>query len=355
MILTITSDFTPFAGQTSLTCTLFSSDDGKLIAKKQVEWTGASREIPVDFPLPLKAKYGSVVVRPLVNSGWTSNQALGEYLANNATHIVGLASSDLALDVVGGKPRDMVYRRFMLPRGPVTIAEDAGETITRHVWDAGILLASTLCSVPLSMVPYELEQFVSQTFTPISTSVYLGNQSSAPAPMNVLELGTGVGILGISIAAQFPHIKVVATDLVDAQSLVEENIRINVSPHSHFKRNMSFRPLDWEQRPFPAWTVDEKFDAIVMADVTYNTSTFMALADTLQHLLRTGSKGARVICCAKRRHDDEEEFWDIVQDRGFVIQKRIVFAVDLEGTFRYTKDGTKKQGEQLIDFISMSL
>src|SRR5277367_2044 len=229
MILTITSDFSPFPGQTSLTCTLLSSEDGKILAKKQVEWTVNSREIPVDLPIPSKAKFGKVIVRQLVNSGWTSNQALGEYLNSNGTHIVGLSSSDLALDVVGGKATDVVFRRFMLPRGPVTVAEDAGETIIRHVWDAGILLSSTLCSVPLSMVPSELEQFVSQTFTPISTSVYMGNQSSAPAPMNVLELGTGVGVLGISIAAQFPHIKVVATDLVDAQSLVEENIRMNVS------------------------------------------------------------------------------------------------------------------------------
>src|SRR5271170_5988298 len=128
MILTITSDFTPFAGQTSLSCTLFSSPDGKLLAKKQLEWTGSTRELPVDFPLPSKAKSGKIVVRHLVNSGWTSNQALGEYLASNGTHIVGLASSDVELDVVGGKTAGLVYRRFMLPRGPVTIAEDAGET-----------------------------------------------------------------------------------------------------------------------------------------------------------------------------------------------------------------------------------
>ena len=222
------------------------------------------------------------------------------------------------------------------------IAEQAGETIIRHVWDAGIILSAATSCNPLSSLPSELQSFVEATF-----------QTSRR--LNILELGTGVGILGISIGTTFPDAKVVMSDLVDAQALVEQNIRLNVPHHSRLKSNALFRVLDWELRPFPSWTVAEQFDLIVMADVTYNTATFAALADTLEYLLRNGSQGAKVICCGKRRHDEEEGFWRIVSERGFILDRRVILAIDLDGQLRHCEDGGKKDGEQLVDFISMSL
>jgi len=338
-ILTITSDFSPFPSSAPLLCSVVSPD-GTVIARKEVDWTSESRELKLDFLLPNDVPSGKIVVRHLASGSATSNEVLADFLHGNGTHVVGIATATFPFDV-DSKSGDTVYRRFMVPRGPLTFAEQAGETIIRHVWDAGILLASTLCSSSISMIPDELQGFVKKTFNPV--------------PKNILELGTGVGVLGICIAAQYPRINVVVTDLPDARDLVEENILINVSPTSHIQRNVSFRPLDWEQRPFPPWTETDKFDVIVMADVTYNSSTFEALADTLEHLLRTGSKDAKVVCCAKRRHIEEEEFWKIVQQRGFVIQMRIVFAMDLTGNFRCSDTASDKEGEQLIDFITMSI
>lgn len=339
MILTITSDFSPFPAAAPLLCSVVAPD-GTVVARKEVDWTAGSREVAVDFPIPNTVPSGKVVVRHLASGAAGSNEVLADFLHGNGTHVVGIATATFPFDV-DSKSGDTVYRRFMVPRGPLTIAEQAGETIIRHVWDAGIILAATLCSVTISIIPDELQEFVRKTFNPV--------------PKNILELGTGVGILGISLGAQYPKINVVVTDLPDARDLVEENILINVSPTSHIQRNVSFRPLDWEQRPFPAWTQTDSFDVIVMADVTYNSSTFEALADTLEHLLRTGSKGAKVICCAKRRHIEEEDFWKIVQERGFVIQTRIVFAVDLLGNYRCSDTASEREAEQLIDFISMTI
>jgi len=146
------------------------------------------------------------------------------------------------------------------------------------------------------------------------------------------------------------------TDLMDAESFVNRNINQNLLEYKHLKDNASFRLLDWEERPFPSWTETEKFELVVMADVTYNTSTFSALTDTLEHLLQTGSKGAKVLCCGKRRHDEEEVFWTGIVQRGFVIEKRIVCAIDLEGNFRCIEiDSSKEAGEQLVDFVLFSL
>ena len=236
---------------------------------------------------------------------------------------------------------DVVYRGFAINGVPFRIAEQSGETIIRHVWDAGIILSAAATCNPVSLLPNGLRTFMQMT------GIYRATK--------ILEIGTGVGVLGISLAARFPEAKVVLTDLEDAEPLVLDNIGINAPNFPHLLQNVSFRTLDWEDRQFPDWTLNEKFDLIVMADVTYNASTFVALADTLEHLQKHGARGANVVCCGKRRHDEEEEFWQIVLRRGFVVHRRTIFTMDLNGIFRHCQDGMKRDGEQMIDFIIMNM
>jgi ubiquinone/menaquinone biosynthesis C-methylase UbiE len=335
MILTITTDFSPFAGSAELSCQLVSPDDSVLI-EQRVQWTDTLRDIKVDIPVPSGLKEGRVVVTSITSVHETF---LTRFLGGQANHIVGVKTASFPLNA--SRRHDTVYRNFKLPQGPLPIAEQAGETIIRHVWDAGIILSAAISYNSISFLPDELQQFLFPIFS--------------QRPTRVLELGTGVGILGISISAAYPNAKVVMTDLSDAQPLVDENLSLNVPHYPQIKHNTSFRTLDWEERPFPEWTILEKFDLIAMADVTYNTATFVALADTLEHLLRTGSKGGKVLCCGKRRHDEEEEFWRIVHERGFEVHQRVIFVIDLEGNMRHCRDGIKKDGEQLIDFIMVSL
>jgi 2-polyprenyl-3-methyl-5-hydroxy-6-metoxy-1,4-benzoquinol methylase len=339
MILTITNDFSPFAGHAKLLCELISLDN-VVLAADNVQWTQTSREIKVDFPIRFRSKEVRVSVRPAsLDRERQSETFLSMFLGAATNHVVGVKTATFPFDT--SSKLDTVYRQFELPRGPLQIAEQVGETIIRHVWDAGIILSAALTCDPISFLPDELQQLIHPGFM-------------LEPPVRVLELGSGVGILGVSIAATFPNVKVVMTDLLDAQPLVDENIRLNMQ-YPHLTRNASFRILDWEQRPFSEWTETEKFDLIVMADVTYNTATFIALVDTLEHLLRTGSRGGKVICCGKRRHDEEERFWSLIRERGFVIQERIIFGMDLNGILRYCGDGRKREGEQMIDFIMMSL
>jgi hypothetical protein len=335
MILTITTDFSPFAGSAELLCQLLSPNDS-ILAEQQVQWNDTLREIKVDISMPPGSKDGRVIITPMA-SGRSFNNFLSQFLGGATTHVVGVETATFALNT--SDRQDTVYRHFALPRGPLRIAEQAGETIIRHVWDAGIILSAAL-SVDLSSLPDEL-----QIIRPLISE----------RTLRILELGTGVGILGISVASSFPNVEVVMTDLPDAAPLVDENIRINIAQYPHLKRNASFRTLDWEEQPYPEWTTVEKFNLIVMADVTYNTATFEALVNTLRHLSQTGSKGAKVICCGKRRHEEEEGFWQLIREKGFVIQNRIVFAIDLGGNMRYCTNGEKKEGEQLVDIITMSL
>jgi 2-polyprenyl-3-methyl-5-hydroxy-6-metoxy-1,4-benzoquinol methylase len=305
MILTITSDFSPFAGTTDLRCQLLSSSD-TLLAEQQAQWTDTLREIKVGIPITSTLREGRVVVYPSHNGSREGGSGgfLARFLGGRSSHIVGVEVATFLLNT--SARIDTVYRQFYTSQGQLRIAEQAGETIIRHVWDAGIILSAAIACDPVSDLPDKLQHLLHSAF-------------EAARPVRILELGTGVGILGICIAAASPNARVVVTDLEDAQFLVEENIRLNTPQHIHLKQNVSFRILDWECQPFPKWTQTEQFDLIVMTDVTYNTATFIALANTLEHILRTGSKGAKILCCGKRRHDEEEGFWRIVHERGFVI------------------------------------
>ena len=340
MILTITIDFSFFAGATELACQLISSKN-EIVSERQVQWHEYDREVKIELNVPAKFKEGRVVVTP-VNPGASSKDGefLRQFLGEDITHLIGIETEEFALDTLARQ--DTVYRMFSLRGQPLRIAEQSGETIIRHVWDAGIMLSAALTCRSLSALPDELQDFVS---TAMNTSKM----------MRILEVGCGVGILGVSIAAALPQCQVIMTDLSDAKPLVEQNIQLNLQQFPHLQRNTQFRELDWETNPYPEWTVTENFDLIVMADVTYNTATFIALADTLEHLLRHGSKGSKVICCGKRRHDEEEGFWKLVRKRGFTVEKRVVYAMDLDGNFRHCQDAAKMDGEQLIDFISMHL
>jgi SAM-dependent methyltransferase len=339
MILTITIDFSTFAGSTELAVQLVSRTNA-VLSEHRIQWTDTSRELKTNLPLPPDLKDTKVVVSPLLPpTHIASNSFLSKYLGRPIEHIIGVESPRFPHKFAD--PTDTVFREFAINVVPFRIAEQSGETIIRHVWDAGIILSAAVTCAPISILPDELQKFI--------------EASGISRATRILEVGTGVGILGISLAARFPQANVVVTDLEDAGLFVLHNIDNNIYNFPHLRQNISFRILDWEARPFPEWMVSDKFDLIVMADVTYNTSMFLALADALEHLSKHGAKGAKVVCCGKRRHDDEEEFWRIICERGFVIDQRTTFTMDLEGSFRYCDTGIKKDGEQVIDFILMSM
>jgi len=340
MILNITTDFSLFASSIELRCQFISSND-TVLQEKQVPWMEYDREVRVELSVPSTVKEGRVVIKPVKspNSNSDSN-FLSTFLGGETAHIVSVETSLFSLAAFSRN--DTVYRTFYLPSGPLRIAEQSGETIIRHVWDAGIILSAALICNPPSALPRPLQPFITAVMP-------------RSGKLKVLEVGCGVGILGVSIAAAFPQSQVVMTDLSDAQSLVEENIHLNSAKFPHLKQNAAFRALDWEMEIYPEWTVTDRYDLIVMADVTYNTATFIPLVKTLQHLLRNGSRGSKVICCGKQRHDEEEGFWRLVAESGFMIDSRIIFGMDLEGNFRHCISEEKEYGEQLIDFVCMHI
>lgn len=84
----------------------------------------------------------------------------------------------------------------------------------------------------------------------------------------MLELGTGCGIVGITIASVIARANVLLTDLSEAQEIVERNIkRATMAKGS----SLAFRELDWDSElPETLQSSTSQQDLIVAADCTYN-------------------------------------------------------------------------------------
>src|ERR1700738_4153112 len=119
MILTITTDFSPFAGSIELLCQLLSPNES-VVAEERIKWSEIHRELKVEFPVPSTFREGRVVVRP-VDQQVDSREFtfLSQFLRPGfcENHIVGVETGQFCANAV--TPHDTVYRRFQIAGGSV--------------------------------------------------------------------------------------------------------------------------------------------------------------------------------------------------------------------------------------------
>lgn len=105
-----------------------------------------------------------------------------------------------------------------------------------------------------------------------NTSLAKALLPTAPtSPFHVLELGTGCGMVGITLAQIFPNAKVLLTDLSLAQDIVQRNVDQVPKPQSSL---LEFLELDWDvdlASQLPPAT--DPIDLVVAADCTYNSDS----------------------------------------------------------------------------------
>ncbi|KAI9750572.1 MAG: hypothetical protein M4579_006422, partial [Chaenotheca gracillima] len=160
-------------------------------------------------------------------------------------------------------PRE-VERRFQLSSGSIlSIAEETGESIARHVWDAGVILLDSLSrqTGDLPSLQHMIESHADK--------------------LKVIELGSGCGIVGLGLAQTLPHCSVLLTDLPEAEDIVGSNMaRLDAAQAS----SVEFAVLDWDAAIPPA-IGQTIFDLIVVSDCTYNPGSLVALVRTLTALV----------------------------------------------------------------------
>ena len=211
-----------------------------------------------------------------------------------------------------------VERRFKSASERVlSLLEDAGDSIARHLWDGSQALAQHVDNI------ISLEN---PTTLPLLEYVLI---SATYRRTNIIELGCGCGTVGISIAQTIPDCDVLLTDLDEAKELVEANIE-KMNPAISSKAR--FQSLDWLE-PLPADLESRKNDLIIVSECTYNTDTLESLVGMLVQLT-TRSPKAVIVVSTKTRHDSEAVFFDLMKSAGLIE----------EGNMRLKLSGEPGQG-----------
>jgi len=142
----------------------------------------------------------------------------------------------------------------------------------------------------------------------------------------ILELGAGSGIVTLTLAALRSAIspssddRIISTDFISAMPLLEHNISANqhIFPSTHPQAAV----LDWdEELPDNIQAIEGGFDAIMMADITYNTSSFPSLIRTISNLVRLGTKPPMLLLGYKERDVAERTLWNMAKDIGVVFER----------------------------------
>ncbi|KAI0814165.1 putative methyltransferase-domain-containing protein [Xylaria sp. FL0064] len=206
--------------------------------------------------------------------------------------------------------------------------EDIGESIARHIWDAGVITSAYLADLCSSLenirevIPIQRDNF------------------------NILELGSGVGILGITIAGIMPraavaqgqtlkNARVLLTDLEEAEERARSNIAraeatLAVDTIDGGDVTIEYENLDWDEGregrfgPLVAATL---WDLVVLSDCTYNIDSLPALVGTLSALhaakenhhdaRNAGSVTSSVLLATKPRHSSEEALFGLLEDHNW--------------------------------------
>ncbi|KAI2616738.1 putative methyltransferase-domain-containing protein [Hypoxylon sp. NC1633] len=225
-------------------------------------------------------------------------------------------SSDVSLRTLqlntGSRPEDQLH---------VDLEEDIGESIARHIWDAGVVTACFLADACR-------KKEVTGKVPPVTKDRF-----------NVLELGSGVGILGITLAriieksaaVQGQRLKeaaVLLTDLPEAEERARSNIsraeRALVQQTSNSAVTLQYENLNWDEGKYGQFRYlvsSRAWDLIILSDCTYNVDSLPALVGTLsalhtanlKHLGTKDDARTSVLLATKPRHSSEQALFGLLE------------------------------------------
>lgn len=308
-------------------------------------WRAGMRVLKLDLPLPpLPQAIETIQIRPL-----------SRQLTALGTSDVLPGTQGLIMAVYADMPRpgdgrapSVCFRSLRLSAGDVAsapqtlqIEEDLGESIARHIWDSGVVMVSLLEHLCLGSP--------GGAGTAGKPLPLLRNMLRAPTrPLNILELGCGVGVVGIGLArisalaraGDMPRI--LMTDLPEAEEKARANMARQAESLGSASANLDFESLDWEDGKdggFGAQASSHAWDLVALCDCTYNTDTLPPLVKTIsalhRHSARHGSAAeTEVLVATKQRHASERSFFDLMSAEGWAIREQTVLPLphlDSEG------------------------
>ncbi|KAL1840995.1 hypothetical protein VTJ49DRAFT_7549 [Mycothermus thermophilus] len=320
-------------------------------------WRAGMRVLKLDLPLPTSTNpkksmvLDTIQIRP-TDIGLTA-LSTGDVLPGDKGLIMPVYSDMPRLGGPGALTTPQTCFRSLriepYPRWAVTspqqrqqqqqsllqIEEDLGESIARHVWDSGVVMVSLLTDLCLgggSHNPRGLPLFRDLLMTPPDPDRVRG--------LNILELGCGVGVVGIGLAkilslrhtattttttlggeqnAPAPHILI--TDLPEADEKARTNIARQKRGHTTSSSSdapmaasaspelgsLDFESLDWtdgQRGVFGEKAGSRAWDLVVVCDCTYNTDTIPSLVGTLSAVHQMSAEKIPVLQAHSKSKDD---------------------------------------------------
>jgi hypothetical protein len=229
------------------------------------------------------------------------------------------------------------------PLATIEVFEEIGESIARHVWDAGVVALSAIAMATVQPAP---------TFGANSCMQAIGAILRDDDPLTILELGCGVGILGLGVVAAHSRLNpdakrrctLLMTDIEEAEQQARSNIsRSRSAANSTDLAELLYENLDWEdgrQHVFGPLTSSRRWDLIILSDCTYNVDMLPALVETLSALHDASMKHAKpdskhttkVFLATKPRHSSERALFGLMTHHGWTQMHEQVVPLPLLGS-----------------------
>lgn len=307
-------------------------------------WRSGLRVLKLDLPVPTALSgVDKLHVRPADQRLVASS---ARDLADGARGLIVPVSADLL--AARDDAAHVCYRVLQLSDGPgsglesaLQVEEEIGDTsLARHVWDGGLMTLAhmaNMCS-PVSPPPPGFASGLLQ----------LKETLCQEKDLNILEIGCGIGTLGIGLAQIFRSVaarttratSILMTDLPEAEERVRANIaRFEASVGDATTSDatpvsIDYEDLDWEdgrRGQFGAKVQSKLWDLVVLSDCTYNVDTIPALVQTLSQLHAAAGRHpdcprpgwrSRVVIGTKPRHWSEEAFLGLMEGDGWATEER---------------------------------
>lgn len=265
---------------------------------------------------------------------------------NTEGRILGLSAP---VSLPGQEPEYLAKRRFRLASDAsfLELNEEIGESIDRHIWDAGVITMGALSNMLSSGLPTTIDHLIWDKTPRLKELLCSASESRS---VNIIELGCGVGILGLGLAAALnarlanlasegnaSPSNILLTDLSGAEALAKTNISLHASAMERSGRVsnvvLDFESLDWEDGKhgrFGPKVGRTPWDVIIISDCTYNVDMLPALVGTLSALSNrttketNDEKHTKVMLATKPRHSSEKALFDLMDQNGWEILETAV-------------------------------
>ncbi|CAG8399554.1 unnamed protein product [Penicillium salamii] len=287
--------------------------DNEVVYKSQIKWNAYNRELPITLgPLPVNLIKTLVLKVDAEAEPQSKSKSISEpCLSPSIPLIVGAISAPFGPQ--NTPAAKLVQRTINAPEAVrLQVWEETGNSIARHIWDAGlatvVYLGETLQRMSQRDHAVKRNKAPTKSALPALEKVLTTSRTSV---IQVVELGAGCGIVGIGLAQMLSNCSVLLTDLPEVEEIITRNINetrpANVS-------SIRYQNLDWEQPPDDLCS--QPIALILVSDCTYNADSLPVLVSCLDRLVRT-SPEAIILVSLKRRHESETVFFDLMRSAGF--------------------------------------